>query len=111
MTVADIIRRARRILQDSVEPYRWEDAELREDVQLALRYLNSAAPHTRYVAGGVTDYTPLPDEDDEPIAVDERYAEGLALYVAYLAYFNDATDTVNNGRAESCLALAKSHMV
>jgi hypothetical protein len=111
MTTTDVIIRARRFLQDTVEPYRWGNDELREHVQTSLRYLNAAAPHTRYVDGVVTDYTPLPDDDDDPIAVSDRYAEALALYVAYLAYFNDATDTVNNERAANCLARAKEMMV
>ena len=111
MTTTNLITRARRFLQDTVEPYRWGNDELRKDLQKALRYLNAAAPHTRYVDGVVTDYTPLPEEDDEPIAVSDRYAEALALYVAYLAYFNDATDTVNNERAANCLARAKEMMV
>ena len=76
-----------------------------------MRRLNVRVPATRYVGLAVQDYIPLPDEDDEPIAVDDRYAEALALYVAYLAYFNDATDTVNAERASSCLARAESLMI
>ena len=111
MTTTDVITGARRFLQDTVEPYRWGNDELRKDLQKALRYLNAAAPSTRYVGLAVQDYIPLPVEDDADIPVDDRYAEALALYVAYLAYFNDATDTVNNERAANCLARAKEMMV
>lgn len=112
MTTAEIVGMARRFLKDSVEPYRWKADELRDDVQKALRYLNSRAPHTRYAdGGGLADFTPLPEGDDEPIPVDERYAEALAMYVAYLAYWDDATDTVNSERAANCLARAKEMMV
>lgn len=111
MTVDKIRTRARQILEDAVQPYRWGDAELRDHLQTAVRRLNVRVPATRYVGGVVQDYIPLPDEDDEPIAVDNRYAEALALYVAYLAYFNDATDTVNAERASACLARAESLMI
>ena len=111
MTVNTIRTRARQILEDAVQPYRWEDAELRDHLQTAVRRLNVRVPATRYVGLAVQDYIPLPDEDDEPITVDDRYAEALALYVAYLAYFNDATDTVNNERASACLARAESLMI
>ena len=79
MTVETIRNRARQILEDTVEPYRWEDAQLRDHLQTAVRRLNRRG--------------------------------ALALYVAYLAYFNDATDTVNNERAASCLARAEALMI
>lgn len=111
MTTASIITRARRTLDDTVQPYRWNDDELREHLQTALRRLNVRVPATRYVNGIVLDYITLPGDDDAELPVDDRYAEALALYVAYLAYYNDATDTVNNERAASCLARAESLMV
>ena len=111
MTVNTIRARARQILEDAVAPYRWEDAELREHLQTAVRRLNTRVPATRYVGGVVQDYISLPEADDAEFPVDDRYAEALALYVAYLAYFNDATDTVNNERASSCLARAEALMI
>lgn len=111
MTVNMIRARARQILGDAVQPYRWEDAELRDHLQTAVRRLNSRVPSTRYVGGVVQDYILLPEADDAEFSVDDRYAEALALYVAYLAYFNDATDTVNNERAASCLSRAETLMV
>ena len=111
MTVNSIRTRARKILEDSVSPYRWEDSELRDHLQIALRRLNVRVPATRYVGLAVQDYIPLPDEDDAEFPVDDRYAEALALYVAYLAYFNDATDTVNAERAAACLSRAEALMI
>ena len=111
MTVETIRNRARQILGDAVEPYRWEDAELRDHLQTAVRRLNRRVPSTRYLEGAVQDYIPLPEEDDVDIPIHDCYAGALALYVAYLAYFNDATDTVNNERAASCLARAESLMI
>lgn len=111
MTVNSIRNRARQILEDTVNPYRWEDAELRDHLQTAVRRLNRRVPSTRYLEGVVQDYIPLPEGDDVDIPIRDCYAGALALYVAYLAYFNDATDTVNNERAASCLARAESLMI
>jgi hypothetical protein len=111
VTVDTIRARARQILEDTVAPYRWEDDQLRDHLQTAVRRLNRRVPSTRYVGLAVQDYIPLPVEDDADIPVDECYAGALALYVAYLAYFNDATDTVNNERAASCLARAEALMI
>ena len=112
MTVADIRQKARRIIEDTVEPYRWTDDEIREYLQDAVRRLNSIAPHTRYMADGAfVDFVALPESDDEPIAVNDKYREALAHYVAYLCYYNDATDTVNNERAGQCLSRAEGLMV
>lgn len=111
MTVNEIRTKVRRIIDDAVEPYRWQDEELREHLQSALRRLNSLAPHTRYVDGALVDFIVLPEGDDTAFPVDGRYAEPLALYVAYLCYFNDATDTVNAERAAACLSRAEGLMV
>ena len=113
MTVNTIRVRARQILEDAVAPYRWKDAELRDHLQTAVRRLNVRVPATRYVAGVVQDYIPLPaePEDDTEFPVDNRYAEALSLYAAYLCYFNDATDTVNAERAAACLSRAEGLMV
>ena len=40
MTAAEVFARARRVLGDTVAPYRWSDAELRIRLQDALRRLN-----------------------------------------------------------------------
>ena len=56
MTVNEIRTKVRRIIDDAVEPYRWQDEELREHLQSALRRLNSLAPHTRYVDGALVDF-------------------------------------------------------
>ena len=111
MTVDSIRTRARQILGDTVDPYRWGDGELRAHVQAAVRRLNARVPATRYVGLAVQDCIELPAEDAADIPVDGRYEEALALYVAHLAYFNDATDTVNAERAASCLQRAEGMMV
>ena len=112
MTTKTTITKARRFLDDMVAPYRWEDDELREHLQAAVRRLNALAPTTRYLPDGtMVDFIALPSDDNAAIPVDDKYAESLALYIAYLAYFNDATDTVNAERAASCLQRAEGMMV
>ena len=111
MTANSVRTHVRQILGDAVQPYRWTDDVLRGYIQTAVRRLNSRVPATRYAGFALQDYIPLPDEDDGTIAVDDRYAEALALYTAYLAYFNDATDTVNAERAAACLSRAEALMI
>ena len=111
MTTNDIIAKARQIIEDTVEPYRWSEGEMIENLQSALRRLAVLAPQTRYVNGIVKDQIPVPDEPDENMVLHEKYGEPLALYIAYLCYLNDATDTVNANRAAACLTRAEGMMV
>lgn len=113
MTTNDITNKARRIVEDTVEPYRWPDEEMHEHLQSALRRLAVLAPQTRYIPGSpsIVDYVELPDSLDDDLPVHEKYGEPLALYIAYLCYLNDATDTVNANRAAACLTRAEGMMV
>lgn len=111
MTTNEIVERARLILSDTVAPYRWPDVELVQDVQMALDRLANLRPSVRYAGGILRDRVELPSARGSAIdGVDERFLEPLALYVAYLAYHNDATDTANAERAASCLARAEGMM-
>lgn len=103
MTTNGIISVARRFINDTIAPYRWEDSELKADVQFAVRELNKIRPETRYVGGVLTDGVTLPTSNTDQIAVDDRYEECIAYYVAYLAYLDDNSDTVNAQLAESYL--------
>lgn len=112
MTADGIVAKARRVVEDAVEPYRWPDEEMREHLQSALLRLAERAPQTRYMAdGGIVDYVALPEDGAAALPVHDKYGEALALYVAYLCYHNDATDTANAERAASCLARAEGLMV
>lgn len=111
MTVSGLRARVRRLLNDSVEPYRWSDAELRDGIQAALRRLNTRVPSTRYALYAVSDFVALPELDEAEIQVDGKYDEAVVMYAAHLAYLNDATDTVNAERASALLVRAESLMV
>ncbi|MBO7687125.1 MAG: hypothetical protein J6V72_12110 [Kiritimatiellae bacterium] len=110
MTVKDVTERARQIAEDTVEPYRYDDAAVQGYIGLALQQLNLAVPSTRYVDGQLTDYTEVPPSPSDTIAVHQKYLEALAMYVAGQCYLNDATDTVNGTRADACLARAMALM-
>lgn len=95
MTVSDIEKSARRILQDTQTPYRWTSEEMREALQEGVSALNAIRPETRYVGGNLYDYVELPQSSTEEIAVNSRYKEALVYYVVYRCYLNDDADTVN----------------
>lgn len=103
MTVAEIERKVRRILQDTKLEYRWPSDEIRDALQEGVYALNSIRPETRYVNGRLADLIQLPEADDEPISISDRYVEALVFYVVYKCYLDDDTDTVNQQLAESYL--------
>lgn len=103
MTVAEIERKARRILQDTVAEYRWTSADIRDALQEGVYALNAIRPETRYVDGLLRDVIALPKTDDARIDVNDRYEEALVFYVVYKCYLVDDTDTVNQQLAETYL--------
>lgn len=109
MTVQEIENRARSILLDEVEPYRWSKEVIREELVDAVRHMQSVRPETRYVDGRLTDYT-LPDEDDEPLLCEDRFREALVYYVVYKCYLTDDTDTVNAQLAENYLTKSNQYL-
>lgn len=103
MTVAEIERKARRILKDAVPEYRWASNEIREALQEGVFALNAIRPETRYVGGRLVDAVYLPASDADRIDVDDRYAEALTYFVVYKCYLDDDSDTTNQQLAESYL--------
>lgn len=108
MTVADIEKRARTILLDDTEPYRWTSANIREEIADAVRHVQSVRPETRYVNGLLKDYC-LPEADDEPLEMEDRFREALVYYTVYKCYLYDDTDTVNAQLAENYLNKANTY--
>ena len=100
MTVETIEKKARRLLQDTVEEYRWTSEEIRDALAEAVRTLNAVRPETRYVDGVLTDGVELPASDDEKIDIHDRYEEALAYYVASCCYADDCTDPVSKTLAD-----------
>lgn len=105
MKFEDIERKARRILQDADEPYRWSTDELREHLQEGIYALHAIRPETRYVNGLLVDAVVLPNAEDEEqdFPIDKRFEEAMVYFVCYKCYLDDDADTVNAGLAESYL--------
>ena len=110
MTISDIVRAVRPILQDATWPYRWSDDFIRSALDDGVLLLHSFVPSTRYVAGAVQDRVELPADPDETFPVDDRYREALTYYVASRCYQVDDTDTVNAQLAENYYAKAVQRM-
>lgn len=105
MTVESITNKARRILQDTVEPYRWLDDEIREYIDEGIVFLHRVRPETRYVNGLLNDRVelPAPEDDDQRITLDACFEDVLVCYTVYKCYLVDDTDTVNSQLAEMYL--------
>lgn len=109
MTTTGIIDRVRRLVQDNESGnYHWTDAQLKKDVQLAVRALHKERPETRYVAGNLVDYVVLPVQDSADIDINPKYEDCLAYYAAYMAYSDDCTDPVSKQLADDFLAKFKT---
>ncbi len=95
MTISGIEKKARRILQDTIEEYRWTSEEIHDALEEAVCTLNAVRPETRYVDGLLTDGTKLPAFNDEKIDIHDRYEEALVYYVVHKCYLDDDSDTTN----------------
>jgi chromatin segregation and condensation protein Rec8/ScpA/Scc1 (kleisin family) len=103
MTIKTVETKARRILLDTEEKYRWSSEEMRDALQEGVYALNAIRPETRYVKGELVDAVELPASDTEEIPIKNRYEEALVFYVVYKCYLVDNTDTVNAQLAEMYL--------
>lgn len=94
MKVADIERKARRILQDTYrDAYRWNSDDIRDAVQEGVRALNAVRPETRYVDGRLVDVVEIGDGDVFP--VDMRFEDAIVCFVVHKCYLSDSSDTAN----------------
>lgn len=108
MTTTDLIERVRRLVQDTDSgSYHWTDAQLKKDVQMAVRALHKERPETRYVGGALLDYVALPANNAAEVDINQRYEDCLAYYAAYLAYSDDCTDPVSKQLADDFLSKFK----
>lgn len=104
MTVNSITNKARRILEDTLTPYRWSDDEIRDHLNDGILSLNRVRPETRYVDSRLVDRIELPDGNDETILIEDNFEAALVFYVVYRCYLNDDSDTVNSQLAEMYLS-------
>jgi hypothetical protein len=103
MTIKSVEEKARRILQDTEEEYRWSSEEMRDALQEGVYALNAIRPETRYVNGELFDAIELPASDTEELTIKNRYEETLVYYVVHKCYLDDSSDTANAQLAEMYL--------
>ena len=109
MTTTTLIDRVRRLIQDTESGnYHWTDAQLKKDLQMAVRALHKERPETRYVGTNLLDYVALPMSDAAEIDINPRYEDCLVYYAAYMAYSYDCTDPVSKQLANDFLAKFKT---
>lgn len=95
MTMREIEKKARRLLQDTEMEYRWTSAEIQDALQEGIHALNAIRPETQYVGFRYLGLVSLPEGLDTPIEINDRYTEALVFYVVYKCYLMDDTDTTN----------------
>lgn len=104
MNANEIFIEARRLLQDTEEPYRWSNERLHDALQLGINALASIRPETRYVDGLLTDGVMLPADDSASFPVNYRYKDALVCFVVHQCYADDSSDTVNSQLSKDFLA-------
>jgi hypothetical protein len=110
MTVAELESKVRKILLDTIEPYRWDSNFIRETIADAVAFLQSIRPETRYVNGKLFDGDFVPDDDLDPFPISDRYREGIVAYMAYKCLECENPDIQNLTLAENYLNKAKTLM-
>lgn len=94
-TVADYITEARRLLQDSVAPYRYPDAHFIAALNIGMSEARRLRPDLFLGrANAVPDYTAT----NTPVAFDVQYRSALAYYVAGRVVLADG-ETADETRA------------
>ena len=106
MTLAELERRARTGLTDTVEEYRWSPSVVLTALCEGVRHLQSVRPETRYVGGKLKEISfPVTDAGAAGysltaarawnVPVDERWAQGLVYYAMARCFEIDSSDTSN----------------
>lgn len=110
MTYGDIESRARDLVNDRQEPYRFSQEALFGFAVDAVRHLRNINPSEKYGPKGLLDEAIPEREPNNDIRIDPRHEEAVVLYVAYKAYQQDVTDTVNMQIAENLRTRAEALM-
>ena len=94
MTVSEVIAAGRRLVSDSVAPYRWTDAVMQGFVIQAIREAIRMRPSVMYVSGISTTYTE-PSVLTQNVGLVTSAEDALAYYLAYKCLSEDAENSVN----------------
>lgn len=98
-TVADYIADARVLLQDTVQPYRYADAELVENLNLALLEMRRLRPdlNRSWLRAAPPSYSSA--SPNTAVAVDYAYRSALLYYICGQAQLRDDEQTQDNRAA------------
>lgn len=99
MTAQPVISRVRDLLSDGNAPYRWEDTELFRWLSDGIVDVIGRRPDAQFTdaftLATVEDITALTDE----LPVSDTFREPLSLYVAAMAFGDDAEHANNGARS------------
>lgn len=107
-TVEEYVTTARVLLQDEVEPYRYEDAELLVSLNMAVMEARRIRPDMF-----LTTFADLPGDfvavDTTEVDIDEQYRSAFLYYIVGHAQARDEED-VQDQRASTFLTLFRSQL-
>ena len=114
MTLDEIVRRVRELVNDAeVNGARFSGETIHRFAVQAVRQLRRICPTERYGESGQIE-DDLPSTDNLLATMDlrfsERHEEAVIMYIAYLLYRLDDSDTVNASLAETYRQRAEALM-
>lgn len=103
-TIGDAITLARKDLSDSVEPYRWTDADFWLYGSHGQREIMRQKPASQYIGDDIN----TTDPDDVPdftvstarLSISRKFLQALAHWLVYSVLKNDSEDAANQKLAE-----------
>ena len=110
MTYGDIESRARALVNDWQEPYRFSQETLFGFAVDAVRQLRNVNPSEKYGPNGLLDETIPERAPGNDIRIDPRHEEAVVLFVGHKAYQQDLSDTVNMQLSENLRTRAEALM-
>lgn len=97
MIVMEVFSRARDLLADTAEPYRWSPGILLSWLNDGVRELRTERPDACFDDTGVA----IADADiEDELPYPRQYRTALVHYLCYRAFMRDSADTANKAQAE-----------
>lgn len=109
-TVANYIADARVLLQDTVSPYRYSDAELVENINLGLLEIRRLRPDLLMASFRSTFPSYSANSTSTSVAVDVQYRMSLLYYICGMAQLRD-DEATQDVRASGFLNKFTSQML
>jgi predicted GNAT superfamily acetyltransferase len=93
-TVADYVTRARVLLQDTIESYRYSDADLVEGLNQGLMESRRLRPDL-FIFTTVPSYTEADIAAETAVEIDEQFRVAYVYYMVGNAHLRDEEDTAD----------------